>query len=119
MECPLYGEERNRMWSRIKGFRRTTDLQALLNEKSAAPAISNFWIETRVLEQFTAVDPNATGTYEETQRDQGTGLKTNTSAHADNSAHQVSAVINTNQRQHVHEPWIEEFGASQWRHVAG
>ncbi|KAI7978744.1 hypothetical protein EIK77_009205 [Talaromyces pinophilus] len=77
------------MWSRIKGFRRTTDLQALLNEKSAAPAVSNFWIETRVLEQFTAVDPKATGTHdnaeEDQQHDQDTGLRTNMTAQADNA----------------------------------
>ncbi|KAI7978242.1 hypothetical protein EIK77_003561 [Talaromyces pinophilus] len=88
MECPLYREERDRMWSRIKGFRRTTDLQALLNERSAALAISKFWIETTILEQFTAVDPKATGTYdnaEEEQHEQGTGLRTDMTAHADNT----------------------------------
>ncbi|KUL82020.1 hypothetical protein ZTR_11386 [Talaromyces verruculosus] len=46
-------------------------------------------IETGVLEQFTAVDPNATGTYDNTeeaqQHNQDTGLRTNTSVHADDA----------------------------------
>ncbi|GAM42298.1 hypothetical protein TCE0_044r16145 [Talaromyces pinophilus] len=85
IEYPLYREERDRMWSQIKGFRRTTDVQALLNERSAALAISKFWIETRIPEQFTAVDPMATGTYNnaEEQHEQGTGLRTDTTAHAE------------------------------------
>ncbi|EED18390.1 hypothetical protein TSTA_121330 [Talaromyces stipitatus ATCC 10500] len=64
MECPLYENERGLMWSRIKGFRRTTDLQALLKEKKAAIAIAQFIIDTRVLDQLCEVDPEAVGTYE-------------------------------------------------------
>ncbi|EED11562.1 reverse transcriptase, putative [Talaromyces stipitatus ATCC 10500] len=67
MECPLYENERGLMWSRIKGFRRTTDLQALLKEKKAAIAIAQFIIDTRVLDQFREVDPEAVGTYESTE----------------------------------------------------
>ncbi|EED15967.1 hypothetical protein TSTA_010830 [Talaromyces stipitatus ATCC 10500] len=64
MECPLYENERGLIWSRIKGFRHTTDLQALLKEKKAAIAIAQFIIDTRVLDQFREVDPEAVGTYE-------------------------------------------------------
>lgn len=76
------------MWTRIKGFRRTTDLQALLNKKSAAPAISMFMMEIRVLEQFQNVDPKATGTYdnaEAEQHEEGTGLGTDSNAHEDDA----------------------------------
>jgi hypothetical protein len=48
MECPIHADEREIMWTRIKGFRRTTDLQALLNEKAAAVVIAQFVINTEV-----------------------------------------------------------------------
>ncbi|EED14559.1 hypothetical protein TSTA_040390 [Talaromyces stipitatus ATCC 10500] len=57
MECPIYIDEWNLMWSRIKGFRRTTDLQALLTEKAAAVAVAQFIMDTRVLDQFRQADP--------------------------------------------------------------
>jgi ribonuclease HI len=88
MECPLYTEERDQMWARIKGFRRTTDLQALLNEKSAAVAIAEFMLNTRVLEQFRETDPQAIGTYdnaETDQHDEGTGVRTNSNAREDDA----------------------------------
>jgi hypothetical protein len=61
-------------------------LQALLNEKSAAVAIAEFMLNTRVLEQFRETDPQATGTYdnaETDQHDEGTGVKTNSNARKD------------------------------------
>ncbi|EED20808.1 conserved hypothetical protein [Talaromyces stipitatus ATCC 10500] len=64
MECPLYADERALMWTRIKGFRRTTDLQKLLSEKTAAVAIAQFIIDTQVLDQFRVADPEAIGMYE-------------------------------------------------------
>jgi hypothetical protein len=76
------------MWARIKGFRRTTDLQALLNEKSAAVAIAEFMLNTRVLEQFRETDPQAMGTYdnaETDQHDEGTGVRTNSNAREDDA----------------------------------
>jgi hypothetical protein len=53
------------MWTRIKGLRRTTDLQVLLAEKAAAVAIAQFVIDTGMLNQFQNTDPEAMGTYEE------------------------------------------------------
>ncbi|EED20329.1 conserved hypothetical protein [Talaromyces stipitatus ATCC 10500] len=93
MECPLYENERGLMWSRIKGFRRTTDLQALLKEKKAAIAIAQFIIDTRVLDQFREVDPEAVGTYEnaetaaqlEPANDKDTDVGTCTNTHADDA----------------------------------
>lgn len=82
LECPLYTDERALMWTRIKGFRRTTDLQALLGEKKAAVAIAQFIHDTGILAQFVGADPQAMGTSEQApvdnteSNDQGTDLVT-------------------------------------------
>ncbi|KUL82015.1 hypothetical protein ZTR_11391 [Talaromyces verruculosus] len=82
IECPLYDDERDLMWTRIKGFRRTTDLRVLLNEKKAAVAIAQFVHDTGVLSQFLGADPQAMGTYEQesTEWDTDMGKRTNTQA---------------------------------------
>lgn len=84
IECPLYADERDLMWTRIKGFRRTTDLRILLGEKKAAVAIAQFVHDTGMLAQFLGVDLQAMGTYEETQesneRDTDLGKRTDAQA---------------------------------------
>jgi hypothetical protein len=92
------------MWTRIKGLRRTTDLQALLNEKSAAVAIAQFIIDTGMLTQFHNVDPEAMGTYEEqatdntelNERDTDLGIRTNAQAGDVSARSARSSVLTSN-----------------------
>ncbi|EEA25056.1 reverse transcriptase, putative [Talaromyces marneffei ATCC 18224] len=103
LDCPLYADERELMWTRIKGFRRTTDLQVLLNEKVAAVTIAQFVQDTGMLAQFRDTDPEAMGTYEETivtadaeshQRDTDVGIRTNAQA-VDVSARSARSAVRT------------------------
>jgi ribonuclease HI len=105
LECPIYADERELMWTRIKRFRRTTDLQALLGEKKAAVAIAQFVHDTGMLTQFAGVDPQAMGTYEEEQapatdaelNERGTDLGTRTNAQTgDVSARSARSSVMTN-----------------------
>lgn len=85
MDCPLYVDERNAMWRRIKGIRRDTEYHVLINERRAAVAIAQFMIDTRVLQQFRDTDPLALGTYEEnaesSESEQDTGVLTRITDH--------------------------------------
>ncbi|KAE8550140.1 hypothetical protein TMatcc_001244 [Talaromyces marneffei ATCC 18224] len=81
------------MWARIKGLRRTTDLQKLLNEKAAAVAVAQFVHDTGMLAQFRDTDPQAMGTYEEEQApadaeltERNTGLGERANAQADDAS---------------------------------
>lgn len=76
LDCPLYADERDLMWARIKGFRRTTNLRELLSEMKAAVAIAQFVHDTGMLAQFLGVDLQAMGSYENAQElnEQDTGL---------------------------------------------
>jgi hypothetical protein len=99
IECPLYADERELMWTRIKGFRRTTDLRVLLGEKKAAVAIAQFVHDTGMLAQFLGVDSQAMGTYEEAQEstewDTDMGKRTNAQA-GDLSSRSAHSPVRTN-----------------------
>ncbi|RAO74376.1 uncharacterized protein BHQ10_010388 [Talaromyces amestolkiae] len=87
MECPLYEDERNTMWNRLKSIRRDTKYRVLIDNKRAAVAITQFIIDTQVLQQFRDTDPLALGTYENNNADtseseQETGVSTRSIEHA-------------------------------------
>ena len=96
--CPLYADERALMWTRIKGFRRTTDLQVLLGEKKAAVAITQFIHDTGILPQFAGVDPQAMGTTEqEMENNEDTDLVTRiTTLPGDVDARSAHSPVRTN-----------------------
>lgn len=86
MDCPIYVDERNAMWNRLKGIRRDTEYRVLINEKRAAVVIAQFIIDTQVLQQFRDTDPLALGSYENdnaesSESEQDTGVLTRTTDH--------------------------------------
>jgi ribonuclease HI len=89
-ECPTHADEREIMWTRIKGLQRTTDLQVLLAEKAAAVAIAQFVIDTGMLNQFQNTDPEAMGTYEEAITTNSPQLDTDVGASTDAHVDDVS-----------------------------
>jgi hypothetical protein len=101
IECPLYADERELMWTPINGFRRTTDLRVLLGEKKAAVAIAQFVHDTGMLAQFLGVDSQAMGTYEEAQEstewDTDMGKRTNAQI-GDLSSRSAHSPVRTNNR---------------------
>jgi ribonuclease HI len=82
MGCPLHATHRQKMWEKIRGIRRTTEINELLSSKEAAIAVAQFMIDTGVLDQFRCTDQMALGSTEQQSHDQGTDVATRIKDHA-------------------------------------
>jgi hypothetical protein len=97
------------MWTQIKGLQRTTNLQTLLSEKTATVAIAQFFIDTGLLTQFNNADPEAMGTYEALENEEGTDLGKRTATQAgDVNARSAHSPIRTNNRTNTSQGSIPE-----------
>lgn len=81
MDCPQFVSQRDSMFEKIRGVKRAAGFDMIMSEKGAAVAIAQFILETGILEQFRAVDPQATGDAEQEKADAEAEAKANPPGH--------------------------------------
>jgi hypothetical protein len=61
MDCPQFTDDRDRMFEKIRGVKRAAGFDKIMTEKGVAVAVAQFILDIGILDQFRAVDPQATG----------------------------------------------------------
>jgi ribonuclease HI len=81
MDCPQFIEDRDRMFEKIRGVKRAAGFDKIMTEKGAAVAVAQFILDIGILDQFRAVDPQATGDADQEKADAEAEAEANQPGH--------------------------------------